>query len=283
MAIVEVIGSLFRELATSPDIVSDSTQTERQLNGLYDLLLERTLDLSSYVRAKVLSVLSKLCDLPVKFPKQRLAVTRAAVAALEDKAAGVRKGAVMLLVRLVVTHPYGLMHGGLLGLEEWEERYRAVKEELEKVEGGLGKAIEGEGKEEEEEYETDTDTDEDENGDKEGEGNGEVGEVEEEMEEFSVARTPVGLKTPMRFKTPKKTPRRMQVLSSFPVNALSLTYLYSGPRPRRGPRMIWRLTRRPKFLWKRSTRRICPSWKETKPPLISSQTMGLIRPLSKHP
>jgi hypothetical protein len=82
MAIVEVIGSLFRELATSPDLASDSTQTERQLNGLYDLLLERTLDLSSYVRTKVLSVLTKLCDLPVKFPKQRLAVTRAAVAAL---------------------------------------------------------------------------------------------------------------------------------------------------------------------------------------------------------
>jgi condensin complex subunit 1 len=204
MAIVEVIGSLFRELATSPDIVSNSTQTERQLNGLYDLLLDRTLDLSSYVRTKVLSVLSQLCDLPVKFPKQRLAVTRAAVAALEDKAAGVRKGAVMLLVRLVVTHLYGLMHGGLLGLEEWEERYRAVKEELEKAEGGLGKAIEGEGKEEEEEYDIDIDEE-----DKEGGGNGEVGEAEEEMEEFSIARTPMGLKTPMRFKTPKKTPRRM--------------------------------------------------------------------------
>jgi condensin complex subunit 1 len=213
MAIVEVIGSLFRELATSPDVTSDSAQTERQLNGLYDLLLERTLDVSSYVRTKVLSVLSKLCDLPVKFPKQRLAVTRAAIAALEDKATGVRKGAVMLLVRLIVTHPYGLMHGGLLGLDEWEERYRAVKGELEKVEEWMGKAIEGEGGkeggEEEEEYETDTDTDDDDDeGGKAGDNDGgEAQDADEEMEEFSIARTPMGLKTPM--KTPRKTPRRM--------------------------------------------------------------------------
>ncbi len=93
MAIVEIIGYLIRELACSEDLTSDAHQTQKQLNGLYDLLLERTLDLSSYVRSRVFSVLSRLCDLPVKFPKQRLAITRAAVAALEDKVAGVRKNA----------------------------------------------------------------------------------------------------------------------------------------------------------------------------------------------
>jgi condensin complex subunit 1 len=65
-------------------------------------------------------------------------MTRAAVEMLEDKAAGVRKGAVGLLGRLVVTHPWGLMHGGLLGLGEWEERYRKVRVELEGVEGAVG-------------------------------------------------------------------------------------------------------------------------------------------------
>jgi condensin complex subunit 1 len=144
IAMVEVIGSLFRELATSPDLTSDSSQTQRQLNSLYDLLLERALDVSSYVRTKVLSVLARLCDLPVKFPKQRLAVTRAAIDALEDKATSVRKAAVALLVRLVVTHPYGLMHGGLLGLKEWQERYDNVREELVQVEGAVGKVVERE-------------------------------------------------------------------------------------------------------------------------------------------
>ena len=126
IAIVEIIGYLIRELACSEDLTSDTHQTEKQLNGLYDLLLERTLDLSSYVRSKVFTVLNRLCDLPVKFPKQRLAITRAAVASLEDKVAGVRKNAISLIVRLMMTHPYGLMHGGLLGMPEWEERYREV-------------------------------------------------------------------------------------------------------------------------------------------------------------
>jgi condensin complex subunit 1 len=146
MAMVEVIGNLIRELALSssssssdPSLPTPTNPTDpKQLTQLYTLLLSRTLDLSSYVRTRTLSVLTKLCDLPTKFPAQRLAMTRAAIGMLEDKAAGVRKGAVGLLGRLVVSHPWGMMHGGLLGLGEWEERYRRVREELEGVEGGVG-------------------------------------------------------------------------------------------------------------------------------------------------
>jgi condensin complex subunit 1 len=162
MAVVEMVGCLIRELAGSVDLTTDTAQTQKQLTGLYDLLLERMLDVSSYVRAKVLAVFVKLCDVPVKFPKQRLAMTRAATAALEDKAAGVRKGSLALLERLVETHPYGLMHGGLLGLVEWEERYRYVKAELEKVEGRIGNAVEreeGEAPDEEDENEEDSEAD----------------------------------------------------------------------------------------------------------------------------
>ncbi|KAI0941851.1 hypothetical protein AcV7_002423 [Taiwanofungus camphoratus] len=172
MAIVEVIGCLIRELALSPDLTTDEHQTQKQLNGLYDLLLERVLDLSSYVRTKVIAVLARLCDLPVKFPKQRLSVTRAAVDSLEDKASGVRKGAVTLLVKLIVTHPYGLMHGGLLALHDWEERYRNVSAELQKVEGVVGKAVEredgsdgaDEGEDADEQEDDDKGNDEDESG-----------------------------------------------------------------------------------------------------------------------
>lgn len=186
MALVEVIGCLIRELAVSSDLTTEAGQTQKQLNGLYDLLLERMLDLSSYVRGKVISVLARLCDIPAKFPKQRLAVTSAAVDALEDKAAGVRKGAVVLLVKLVVTHPYGLMHGGLLGLKEWEARYAEVGTELEKVEGVVGKAVEradGEEGEEEGEGERESDReaggsgDEDEGGQDDEEGETEEGEA----------------------------------------------------------------------------------------------------------
>ena len=145
MALVEMIGCLIRELADSDDINTDTAQTCKQVNNLYELLLDRMLDLSTYVRTKVLAVLTKLCEMQVKFPKQRLAMTRAATVALEDKAAGVRKGAIVLIMKLIETHPYGTFHGGLLGLSEWEERYRSVKEELAKLGGGVGNAVEVEG------------------------------------------------------------------------------------------------------------------------------------------
>ncbi|KAF8493475.1 non-SMC mitotic condensation complex subunit 1-domain-containing protein [Russula emetica] len=143
IAIVEVIGHLIRELACSEDLTSDAHQIQKQLNEFYDLLLRRALDLSSYVRSKVFTVLNRLCDLPVKFPKQRLAITRAAVAALDDKVAGVRKNAISLIVKLIMTHPYGLMHGGLLGLQEWEERYRDVMAELQKTQKALDDTLNG--------------------------------------------------------------------------------------------------------------------------------------------
>jgi condensin complex subunit 1 len=143
IAIVEVIGHIIQELARSLDSDINSGQTQKQINGLFDLLHERILDVSSYVRTKVLAVLSKVFDIRVpKFPKQRLASTRAAAAALEDKASTVRKAAVSLLIKLLVTHPYGMMQGGMLQHEIWNSEYDAVRKELEKVEGKVGKAVE---------------------------------------------------------------------------------------------------------------------------------------------
>ena len=142
MAIVEVIGSLIRELATSEDMTNDSNQTYKQLDGLFELLISRTLDLSSYVRSKVLSTLSRMLDLPVRLAKQRLRITRAAVDMLEDKASTVRKASVSILTKLILTHPYGDMYGGDLNLQKWEQRYKDAKEKLQEMEGVVGKAVE---------------------------------------------------------------------------------------------------------------------------------------------
>ncbi|KAJ7650604.1 non-SMC mitotic condensation complex subunit 1-domain-containing protein [Roridomyces roridus] len=135
IAIVEVIAAIIRDLAESEEEESGDGSQKKQINGLYDLLLERALDVSSYVRTKVLAALARLCDMPrAKFPKQRLAITQAAVGALEDKVASVRKGAVALIIKLLTTHPYGLMYGGMLTLEKWEEDYRQLKGQLSKLE-----------------------------------------------------------------------------------------------------------------------------------------------------
>ncbi|KAJ6460387.1 non-SMC mitotic condensation complex subunit 1-domain-containing protein [Mycena vitilis] len=138
IGVVEVIGAIIQDLADAEEDESSDGPQKKQINGLYDLLLERVLDTSSYVRSKVLGVLSRLCDMKkAKFPKQRLAVTQAAVGALEDKVATVRKSAAALIVKLLLTHPYGLMYGGMLTLEVWEEDYRVLKAELAKIEAAV--------------------------------------------------------------------------------------------------------------------------------------------------
>lgn len=158
MALVEIIGCLIREIAMSDE--GEQESREKKLNNLFDLLTERYLDLSSYVRAKVITTLSKLCELPVKFPKQRLSIAELTVGALEDKGSSVRRHAVALLTKLILTHPYGLMHGGLLKLGEWEERYNAICMELEEMDKKLDPGVGGP-------EEDDEDEDEDESEDEE--------------------------------------------------------------------------------------------------------------------
>ena len=140
-AIIEVIGCLIYELANNGQ-EADVKQTQKQINQLFNLLLERVLDLSSYVRAKVFAVLAKLTSIKtIKFPKQRLHITTAAVSSLDDKVASVRKGAAALLVRLLETHPYGMMHGGMLQLEIWEADYKDAVAELDKIESQIGNVV----------------------------------------------------------------------------------------------------------------------------------------------
>ena len=143
VALVEIVGSLVEDIIGSHNENDDQDKLRKQLNGLYDLLLERTSDLSVYVRTKSLNVLAKLCELPVKFPKQRLTITTCAVGCLEDSSSLVRKAAIVLLKQLVSTHPY-VMHGGQLPLTDWEAHYAEVVEQLAKVQGEVDKIVEGE-------------------------------------------------------------------------------------------------------------------------------------------
>ena len=186
MALVEVLGHLIRELAATLDAEDNAgiAAPLKQINNLYELLLERTLDQSSYVRAKVFNVMARLCDSPstgaessqggpgttgqAKFPQQRLLMTRAAVDSLDDKTSSVRKASITLLVRLILTHPYGV-YGGFLSEAEWRVKYQEVADHLAKMEGEIGKAVEreeeasqaGEGEEDEKEDDDEDEGDED--------------------------------------------------------------------------------------------------------------------------
>ncbi len=61
-----------------------------------------------------------------------------AVASLEDKAAGVRKNAIALLIALLKTNPYNA-HDGLLEEDEWKEDLEKTRVRMEEM--GLGDAV----------------------------------------------------------------------------------------------------------------------------------------------
>ncbi|KAF8207249.1 non-SMC mitotic condensation complex subunit 1-domain-containing protein [Mycena galopus ATCC 62051] len=217
IGVVEVICAIIQDLAGAEEDESSDGPQKKQINGLYDILLERTLDTSSYVRTKVLGALSRLCDMKSKFPKQRLAVTQAAIGALEDKVATVRKSAAALIVKLLLTHPYGLAYGGPLELETWEKDYKALKAELAKLEAAVGEPAQEE--DEEDEARKKKKRSDDDSMDVDGEDGGGDTEVEEEEEEedpsamsvdpdASEDQTP---KKKKKKKAPKLKPRKSQI------------------------------------------------------------------------
>jgi len=101
-----------------------------QINAFFDLLEERFLDINPYCRSRVLQVYVKLCDLEAKFPKRRQTATELATRSLDDKSSNVRRNAVKLLGKLISTHPFSVLHGGLLSHKDWNSRLEAVEAEL---------------------------------------------------------------------------------------------------------------------------------------------------------
>ncbi|KAF9195978.1 Condensin complex subunit [Haplosporangium sp. Z 11] len=124
-AIVEVIGHLIAYLSEA----EQTDQVKNQMDKFFELLEERFLDNNSYVRTKVIQIVGTICDLRVKFPKRRQRLTDLVVGRLSDKSFWTRKQAIKTLVRMIETHPYS-MHGGELDLEEWENQYTEVTDEL---------------------------------------------------------------------------------------------------------------------------------------------------------
>ena len=60
MAIIEIIGLLIKDISSSDD--GDEEQKKKQIKRFFALLMERFLDLNSWVRCKVLTTIIKLCE-----------------------------------------------------------------------------------------------------------------------------------------------------------------------------------------------------------------------------
>ncbi|KAK4689085.1 condensin complex subunit 1, partial [Tremellales sp. Uapishka_1] len=200
MALVEIIGIMITDISLSDE--GDEDQKKKQIKRYFEILLERLLDLNSFVRRAVLSTLIKLCDLPAKFPKQRNLMTELAIRTLEDKTSSARRHSIQLLRKLLETHPFGALHGGTLNLQEWTERYEKICEELAKVDTiEMEKARLDAGMEEEEEEEVEQEKD-----------GGEEAEEEEKLEGATLGEEDESEETPkVKVKKERKAPRKSQI------------------------------------------------------------------------
>lgn len=128
-AIIEVCGNLIAMLSKAEE--GERTENHKgQINAFFDVLEERFLDINPYCRCRAIQVYTKLCDLETKYPKRRQTAAELAARSLEDKSSNVRRNAIKLLAKLIVTHPFAVLHGGLLSYSEWNERLEACETEL---------------------------------------------------------------------------------------------------------------------------------------------------------
>ena len=124
---IEVCGNLISDLSKQEE---RSENFKTQINGFFEVLEERFLDINPYCRCRTIQVYMKICDLEQKFPKRRQKVAELAFRSLEDKSSNVRRNAIRLLGKLVSTHPFSVMHGGQLSHKDWDGRLQAVETEL---------------------------------------------------------------------------------------------------------------------------------------------------------
>ncbi|KAI0030503.1 non-SMC mitotic condensation complex subunit 1-domain-containing protein [Vararia minispora EC-137] len=153
-AIVEILWLLIKEL----DSVEDDSNL-KQINRLFRRLYDRTMDTSSYVRARVFNAFARICEkgtLKRPYPKHRLKMAEYAYDALEDKTSTVRKSATTCLIRLIQTHPWAVMKedGGLLSFRYFDTKYKQAQAQLEKESAKYDQMINPSGAEGEEEEET---------------------------------------------------------------------------------------------------------------------------------
>lgn len=117
----------------NPDRAANEKDKEPQvikLDGFFNLLFQRFCDSNTFVRLKVVSIFEDILKLPVPFPKHRLRLAATALRSLEDKSSQVRKHCITVLSKLMETHPYGVMHGGELCMDDWKARYEGIVKEL---------------------------------------------------------------------------------------------------------------------------------------------------------
>lgn len=132
-SVVETCGNIVVDIWKSddPDGEDDhSANRALQVDSLLNLLEERFLDQNPFVRTKAIQAMVKICSLPVRIPKRRQSVMLYAVRSLADRSTLVRRNAIKLMYKLLLTHPFSAAHGTQLNYGVWKKRLDDAEAEL---------------------------------------------------------------------------------------------------------------------------------------------------------
>ncbi|CAK9439602.1 uncharacterized protein LODBEIA_P37020 [Lodderomyces beijingensis] len=124
---VELLKRIDRSLTNEDD---DIHNTETQAARILNLLSERVLDQSSFVRAKAIQALTRVAELKLKLSERRGKMIIVAVKSLSDKSTLVRRNAIKLLGKLVLNHPFQGNHGTHLARRYWRAQLKEAEEAL---------------------------------------------------------------------------------------------------------------------------------------------------------
>lgn len=135
-SIVETCGNIVVDILKSEEQNADLDEhmehQNQQINGLLNLLEERFLDQNPFVRTKTIQAITKICSSSARIPKRRQGFMLIAVRSLGDRSTLVRRNALKLMYKLLLTHPFSATHGTQLAFSIWKERLDEAEAELEK-------------------------------------------------------------------------------------------------------------------------------------------------------
>ncbi|KAF2730073.1 hypothetical protein EJ04DRAFT_545940 [Polyplosphaeria fusca] len=145
--------ALIKKAAEEQVVYDDNSD---QIVPFLETVEERFKDMNPYCRCRAIQMYTRLCDLDQfrdlenKYTTRRQLVARLASCCLQDKSSNVRRNAIKLLGKLVVTHPFSAVNNGKLSGQEWAtslERLQAQidalqpPEELRGVPGAEGPTV----------------------------------------------------------------------------------------------------------------------------------------------
>lgn len=128
-SVVETCGNIVVDVAKKGRQNDDESgrNTDVHIDGLVDLLQERFLDQNPYVRTKAIQAFVKIFNMPSQFNERRQKIMELLVRSLDDRSTLVRRNAIKLMSKLVLTHPFAALHGTQLSYKFWLSRYESAK------------------------------------------------------------------------------------------------------------------------------------------------------------